>query len=59
MIGEKLFRLENSNLVCEFPLNLQDLLLSFKTFNGIDQLKANRKNSDLRVDSIEGLENLE
>ena len=42
---------------------LQDLLelfdIKFKTFDVIDQLKANRKSSNLKVASSEGLENLE
>ena len=42
---------------------LQDLLelfdIKFKTFDVIDQLKANRKNSNLKVDSSERLENWE
>jgi len=33
--------------------------IKFKTFDVIDQLKANRKNSNLKVDSSEGLENWE
>ena len=35
------------------------LSLSFKTFNVVDRLKANSKNSNLKVDSSEGLKNLE
>ena len=62
----KLLRLENSNLVRWVTLNAYKIFwsclvlsLSFKTFNVVDQLKANRKSSNLKVASSEGLENLE
>ena len=62
----KLLRLENSNLVRWVTLNAYKIFwsclilsLSFKTFNVVDQLKANSKNSNLKVDSSEGVENLE
>ena len=63
---QKLLRLENSNLVRWVTLNAYKIFwsclilsLSFKTFNVVDQLKANSKNSNLKVDSSEGVENLE
>ena len=63
---QKLLRLENSNLVRWVTLNAHKIFWSclilsllFKTFNVIDQLKANRKNSNLKMASSEGLENLE
>ena len=63
---QKLLRLENSNLVRWVTLNAYKIFwsclilsLSFKTFNVVDQLKANRKSSNLKVASSEGLENLE
>jgi len=59
-------RLENSNLVRWVTLNAYKIFwsclilsLSFKTFNVVDQLKANRKNRNLKMASSEGLENLE
>jgi hypothetical protein len=63
---QKLLRLENSALARWVTRNAYKIFwsclilsLSFKTFNVIDQLETNSKNSNLKVDNSEGLTILE